>query len=312
MQWAIPFPVSGQAGTEERNRPALQDTYNMFVWKAFGKRCIFTRNKFRVKAALQPTGYTAENDNILIVVRLQDTACCCVCGHNCFFIKIGQGGLKNNPISVNINMEKSYIFCCCFISLLCNGQYMKGWWTMERLGRYLMSIGFTRDDMQGMEGVLLSFLSKMNVTLSVPVDIFELADQLGFDVRGAAFDEHMEGLIVVNEFEDKIDGFESNKVIAYNCKKSIEQKKFIVAHELAHYIWEKSQAKEKRVVVAARDHQGKYSTNEMEQRMDYIAASLLVPKDHLIDSGITDPVKVAEMYRVPEDLARRRLQEVAK
>ena len=182
---------------------------------------------------------------------------------------------------------------------------------MERLGRYLMSIGFTKDDMQSMESMLLSFLSKMNVTLSVPVDIFELADQLGFDVRGAEFDEHMEGLIVVNEFEDKIDGFESNKVIAYNCKKNIEDKKFIVAHELAHYIWEKSQAKEKRIVVAARDHHSKYSVDEEEQRMDYIAASILVPREHLIDSGLTDPVEVAKFYRVPEDLARRRLQEVA-
>lgn len=182
---------------------------------------------------------------------------------------------------------------------------------MERLGRYLMSIGFTKDDMQSMESLLLSFLSKMNVTLSVPVDIFELADQLGFDVRGAEFDEHMDGLIVVNEFEDKIDGFESNKVIAYNCKKDIEDKKFIVAHELAHYIWEKSQAQERRIVVAARDHHGKYSVDEKEQRMDYIAASILVPREHLVDSGVTDPVKVAKVYRVPEALAQRRLQEVA-
>ena len=181
---------------------------------------------------------------------------------------------------------------------------------MERLGRYLMSVRFTKADMQDMESMVLSFLSKMNVTLSVPVDIFELADQLGFDVRGAEFDEHMDGLIVVNEFEDKIDGFESNKVIAYNCKKDIEDKKFIVAHELAHYIWEKSQAKAKRIVVAARDHHGRYSDDEREQRMDYVAASILVTREHLIDSGITDPIEVAKKYRVPEELAQRRLQEV--
>ena len=182
---------------------------------------------------------------------------------------------------------------------------------MERLGRYLMSIGFTKTDMQSMESMLRSFLSEKNVTWSVPVDIFELADQLGFDVRGAEFDEHMDGLIVVNEFEDKIDGFETNKVIAYNCKKDIENKKFIVAHELAHYIWEKSQAKEKRIVVAARDHHGRYSDDENEQRMDYIAASILVPGEHLVNSGITDPIEVAKKYRVPEELAQRRLQEVA-
>lgn len=182
---------------------------------------------------------------------------------------------------------------------------------MERLGRYLMSVGFTKADMQNMESILLSFLSKMNITLAVPVDIFELADQLGFDVRGAEFVENVDGIIIVDEFEDKIDGFESNKVIAYNCKKDIVDKKFIVAHELAHYIWEKAHAKEKRIVVAARDHRGKYSDDKKEQQMDYIAASILVPREHLIDSGLTDPVEVARNYRVPEDLARRRLQEVA-
>lgn len=182
---------------------------------------------------------------------------------------------------------------------------------MERLGIYLMSMEFTKDEMLRLESILLSFLSKMNVTLTVPVDIFDLSAKLGFDVRGAEFKEHLEGMIVVNEFEDKIDGFDSNKVIAYNCQKSIETKKFIVAHELAHYIWEKSIAQDKKVVVAARDHHGNYSSDEQEQRMDYIAASILVPREHLIDSGITDPLQVATLYKVPEDLARRRLQEVA-
>ena len=121
----------------------------------------------------------------------------------------------------------------------------------------------------------------MRIKIVVPVDIFKLATDLGFDVRGAEFREPLDGILIVNEYVEKIDGFNSNKVIAYNCKTDIETKKFIVAHELAHYIWDKSNAQDKKIIVAARDPHGNYSTDKQEQRMDYIAANLLALKDNL-------------------------------
>lgn len=177
-----------------------------------------------------------------------------------------------------------------------------------------MAFEFTEQEMQEMEDLIESFVETTGIELVAPVDIFKVATDLGFDVRGAEFEENLEGLLAVNEFVDAVDGFNSNKIIAYNCSKDINTKKFIVAHELAHYISEKTNAYAKKIVVAARDHIDSYSENKQEQRMDYIAAGLLVPKKDLLayiknNDNITIS-KVAERYNVPEELAQRRIKEV--
>lgn len=189
---------------------------------------------------------------------------------------------------------------------------------MERLRLYTMSVIFTNKEMEFMEEILSSFLVENGVKLSVPVDVFALADSLGFDVRGAEFRDKLEGILLVNELQEKIEGFDSNKVIGYNCFKDINTKKFIVAHELAHYIEEKQANKETHIVIAARDHEDGYSDNKDEQRKDYIAAAILVPKDDLLSRYKKEEIsnddvfyaKVAEAYNVDLELAKRRVQEV--
>ena len=183
---------------------------------------------------------------------------------------------------------------------------------MERMQVYLMSLQFSKENMQAMEDLTQGFFKRMGIKLIPPVDIFEVATSLGFDVRGAEFEDQLDGLIVVNEFSEKIDGFNSNKVIAYNCFKDINTKKFIVAHELAHYICQKVNELDKRIVIAAREHADGYSDNEEEQKMDYIAASILVPKEDLLSflNDDTSSSKVAQRYNVPEELAARRMCEV--
>lgn len=184
---------------------------------------------------------------------------------------------------------------------------------MERIEVYLMALRFSKQEMQEMEDLITKFFEVMKTEYVVPVDIFKIATDLGFDVRGAEFEEKLEGLLIVNEYVDKIDGFNSNKIIAYNCSKDITTKKFIVAHELAHYIREKTNAYDKNIVVAARDHVDSYSQNTEEQRMDYIAASLLIPKKDLVQflsNGVNTISQVAERYKVSEELAKRRMEEV--
>lgn len=177
-----------------------------------------------------------------------------------------------------------------------------------------MALRFSKKEIQEMEDLITKFFEVMEIERTVPVDIFKIATNLGFDVRGAEFEEKLEGLLIVNEYVDKIDGFDSNKIIAYNCSKDIATKKFIVAHELAHYIREKTDAYDKNIVIAARDHVDSYSQNTEEQRMDYIAASLLIPKKDLVQFLNHDVnveiLQVAERYKVPEELAKRRMEEV--
>ena len=82
-------------------------------------------------------------------------------------------------------------------------------------------------------------------------DVFKLACELGFDVRGAELNNDINSLIIVNENCDKIPGFESNKVIAYNCKKDIIIKRNSVAIHLNEYVT--SKAEQEKVVLAKRN-----------------------------------------------------------
>lgn len=185
---------------------------------------------------------------------------------------------------------------------------------MERIWVYLMAIQFSKEEMNRMEDLISAFLKRMKIDYVVPVDIFKVATDLGFDVRGAEFEENLEGLIVVNENTEKIEGFDSNKVIAYNCFKDINMKKFIVAHELSHYISEKASAYDKKIVIAARDHVDSYSEDREEQQMDYMAASLLIPKNdlrHFLERNTGISVsEVAKRYKITEEMAQRRIKEV--
>lgn len=68
------------------------------------------------------------------------------------------------------------------------------------------------------------------------IDVFKLGCELGFDIRGAELAENINSLIIVNESCDYIPGFNSNKVIAYNCRKDIDIKRNSVAILLQEYI----------------------------------------------------------------------------
>lgn len=186
---------------------------------------------------------------------------------------------------------------------------------MERIQVYLMSIKFQREQMLEMEQIIKDFLTRKGVKLSIPVDIFEVASFLGFDVRGTEFGESLEGILLVDENRERILDFDSNKIIAYNCRKDIQMKKFIVAHELAHYIDAKKDSYDRKIVMATRDHEEGYSDNIEEQRMDYMAAALLIPKDDLLKQlenlGEDEKVeKVVKRYNVSDEMAKRRIEEV--
>ena len=85
-----------------------------------------------------------------------------------------------------------------------------------------MSIEIDKNRREQLENILESFLKKNKIKLKAPVDVFDLATKLGFDVRGAEFKENIDGLIIVNENKEAISEFISNKVIVYNCKKNIK------------------------------------------------------------------------------------------
>ena len=191
-----------------------------------------------------------------------------------------------------------------------------------------MSTQFDKKEMDEIENILSDFLQRRSIELTPPVDIFAFATQLGFDVHAAEMPGTLEGMLMVDEFQDKVGQFNSNKVILYDIFPSMNDIKFIVGHELAHYIEKKNPhhtgCEEEQIVAAARDHTHGYSTNKSEQRKDYMAAAILIPKKDLIDrygarysniQGNHEELEnlfkeMAEFYGVRELLAQRRVKEV--
>lgn len=76
------------------------------------------------------------------------------------------------------------------------------------------------------------------------IDVFKLADKLGFDVRGAELKNSINSIMLVDENTDNIICFNTNKVIAYNCKMPIEIKINTVAKNLYCYIKNKTNENE--------------------------------------------------------------------
>ena len=69
------------------------------------------------------------------------------------------------------------------------------------------------------------------------IDVFKLATELGFDVRGAELrNNKINSFMLINEEKPYILPFNSNKVIFYNCKKSIDIKRNSVAKHIFNYI----------------------------------------------------------------------------
>ena len=108
------------------------------------------------------------------------------------------------------------------------------------------------------------------------IDIIQIAKKLGFAVGNALLDNDDDGFIIVQEGVDNILGIKTDKLIGVNSKRTLEWKRFIIAHEIAHYILHYSNEK-RNGMYAHRDH--KKGKNDLENDADYFAASLLMTRD---------------------------------
>ena len=149
------------------------------------------------------------------------------------------------------------------------------------------------------------------------VDIIKVAKSLGFIVGNAELSDDEDGFIIVNEQENEILGQQTSRLIGINSNQSIEWKRFIIAHELGHYILHYDE-KADRGMFAHRDH--KKGKDEKENEADFFAANLLMPRDRFIacynslnNSCISLDEKVllmANRFVVTDNMARRRFKEL--
>lgn len=186
----------------------------------------------------------------------------------------------------------------------------KGWWGLMR------HANLTKNDMENAEDLVKNFLkgNSLDYALSQPVDIFQLAKEIGFRCfSGNKMEDRFDGAILVDEAEDK-------KLIAYNPNRTIEQVRFIVAHELSHYMKVKMEDPNSEVVLACRDNRLEKRSPE-EQFIDYMGVALLVPKDQftndvkmskeiLIEDRMLAVRVLSKKYKVDSIIISRRMCEL--
>lgn len=117
-----------------------------------------------------------------------------------------------------------------------------------------------------------SLLKENNICTLSGVDILALAMKLGFTVWTSSLPDSEEGFILVNPNVARIPGFSNNKVIVVNSNRPYETKRFIIAHELGHYILSNSDSEQ---IFAACESQ--HGRSDDENDIDYFAACLLMP-----------------------------------
>ncbi len=139
------------------------------------------------------------------------------------------------------------------------------------------------------------------------VDIIDFAHHYGFNVVNADLDEKEDGFIAITS---------KLKLIAVNAKRSMDWKRFIIAHEFGHWILHYKQGDS-----AYLHRQSVKGKNELENTADYFAAALLMPKNaflkqyqELSAQGLSENticMQLSSIFKVPLESVSRRIQETS-
>lgn len=166
---------------------------------------------------------------------------------------------------------------------------------------------YTKEQSNPLENKLYEFLEKYGLKLNNNTDIIELCSELGFNIGMMPLDEQkLDGVILV-ENEDKI--------IAVNEKLDLKKARFVIAHELGHYISQLCSINEenskynqkKQLFFAAKDkiYHDKYKP-VIEHDMDYLAAAILVPKEQFKIELISNDVELTKLKDIKNELDVRK------
>lgn len=170
------------------------------------------------------------------------------------------------------------------------------------------------------DGVISELKEKYPVTRKNDLDLISfLRDYYEFQIVEANLPSDITGYIMVddNNYLD-FKNFITHRIIVTNSnlinhKNYIQKRRFIIAHEFAHYLLHKNK---NQIQFAKRDTE--HFNTEEEQAAEYFARSFLMPKDDIINvlSGkdnlsISQKVdEVIKYFNVSENKARYRLQEL--
>lgn len=113
------------------------------------------------------------------------------------------------------------------------------------------------------------FCWKNNID-SYPVDIVTLCNQLGFRVFEEYLPPAVSGFVIVQR--ERLEKYGCSQVIVINLSDSPRQRRFTIAHELAHYLLHRREGE------ALYAHRETRLVNCMEREADLFAAGILMPE----------------------------------
>ena len=154
------------------------------------------------------------------------------------------------------------------------------------------------DRVRIIEEMTTDLLMEYSIDATNGYDIVLLANKMGFAVGNASLADNDDGFIAVDKKQRTLLGTPSNKVVGVNVKRDYYLKRFIVAHELGHYVLEGQD----QPLYAHRDTQPKVRS-KAEQEADYFAACLLMPREAFIRSyeKIRTIEKLSERIKILKD-----------
>jgi Zn-dependent peptidase ImmA (M78 family) len=150
------------------------------------------------------------------------------------------------------------------------------------------------------------------------IDVVAIAQKLGFVVGNAELNDDADGFVIVDEEKDEILGISTSRLIGVSMTKSLEQKRFIVAHEIGHYKLHYDRKADNGVYAHRKCRTGK---DEREDEANFFAANLLMPGGRFTDKykelegkGLSTEeivVLLAERFVVTRHTVKRRIKELS-
>lgn len=174
-----------------------------------------------------------------------------------------------------------------------------------------MKKGLNAMEKEQIEQKAEALLAEINIDSENGVDVIDAAQSLGFVVGTADLDDSEDGFIMVNLSETEILGVPTNRLIVVNQKRDYYEKRFIIAHELAHY-----DLAGRENIFACRE--SRHGRTDAENQVDYYAACLLIPSvsfkkqfdKYNNGSAFEVSKELSKIFEVPVESVLRRMDEL--
>ena len=153
------------------------------------------------------------------------------------------------------------------------------------------------------------------------IDVVDLAGKMGFQVGLAVMSDNEDGFIIIDDTTDsiqKMTGIKTDKLIGVNAKRNLQEKRFIIAHELGHYRLHYKDEVSDGMYAHRENRKGK---DDKENEADFFAACLLMPQEIFKEKYMNWKAKdlaeddiitlLQKHFNVPKESVERRITEVA-